>query len=127
MIERLFDRIWCIWQYEVRNIHALQHRACNPTLNHMLRFIGTIGLTAPADEQEHRDAVHVRRSERDQRIYEVPQSRVLQIDQAWCARTKIMTSGKTNRCTLVCGDAMIIGFLKCYDVAIGLEQNRAPR
>ena len=86
--------------------HRLEQRQTQPSLHEMLRLIMEIRLAAPADNEDAGDAVDLLMQEREQRVHDVAEPAVLQIDERRLARREMIARRKRRGAALVRGEDM---------------------
>ena len=89
----------------------------------MLRLVVNAWFTAPTDEQEKGSTVDISIDDRQQRVDDVSQSRVLQIHQRNLARGQMVADAEGDRCSFISGDDVpAVGGMLGNVSAKGLKQ-----
>ena len=81
--------------------HCFKEREGEPPLYEVLRLIVQIRLAAPADDEDTRDAVDLLMQQREQRVDNVAETAVLQVDERHLARRKVIARRECRRAALV--------------------------
>ena len=93
-------------QHHCPNPHRLKERQREPPLYEMLRLVVQIRLAAPTDDKDARDAVDILVQQREERIDDVAESAVLEIDKRRLARCEMIARRECRCAALVHGDNM---------------------
>ena len=105
-----------------RNFHGFQKIKGNLALLLMLGFVFCAGLTAPADQQKKRKAVHFLVRKGQEGIHRISQTGVLHINQRNVARSHIITAGNAHRGTFIGGDDMLTTRSMIRDIGANILQ-----
>ena len=86
--------------------HRFQQRQTQPPLHEMLRLVMQIRLAAPADDKDAGNSVDLLVQQGEQRVDNVAEPAVLEIDERRLSRRKVITCRKRCRTALVCRNHM---------------------
>ena len=101
-----------------RYTHRIEERLGEPPLQEMLRLVVQSRLTAPADDEDARDAVDRAVEEREQGIDDVPQPAVLEINDRRFSRCEMIARRERRSVSLARSDHVgcIIAAVALYEV-----------